>query len=85
MPVAVADGELTGTELHFDVEDVDEAVQRLVVAGARLLSPASARDWGDLAAYLADPDGNVIVVAMPLPTVTGEQASSVNPGAGAAV
>ena len=28
--------------------------------------PAAPRDWGDEAAYFADPDGNVLVVARPL-------------------
>jgi predicted enzyme related to lactoylglutathione lyase len=66
MPVALVEAEITGTELYFHVDDVDEAVQQLVGAGARMLSPAAARDWGDFAAYLADLDGNVIVVARPL-------------------
>lgn len=64
-PVVVPKGEITGTELYFHVADLDEAVARLGAAGARLLSPAAPRDWGDVAAYFADPDGNVIVVAKP--------------------
>jgi predicted enzyme related to lactoylglutathione lyase len=66
LPASVPEGEITGTELYFHVDVVDEAVQRLVDAGARLLSPARPRDWGDVAAYVSDPDGNVIVVARPL-------------------
>jgi uncharacterized glyoxalase superfamily protein PhnB len=42
-------------------------VERLHSAGARALSPLGPRDWGDEAAYFADPDGNVLVVARPLP------------------
>jgi uncharacterized glyoxalase superfamily protein PhnB len=41
-------------------------VNRLTAAGARVLSPVAPRDWGDDAAYFADPDGNVIVVARPI-------------------
>ena len=70
LPTSVPECEITGTELYFHVDDVDDAVQRLVGAGARVLSPASPRDWGDVAAYVADPDGNVVVVAKPLPAVT---------------
>jgi predicted enzyme related to lactoylglutathione lyase len=66
MPAELPEGSITGTELYFHVDDVDGAVNRLVSAGARLLSPAAPRDWGDVAAYVADPDGNVIVVARPL-------------------
>jgi GNAT superfamily N-acetyltransferase len=42
------------------------AVSRVESAGGRVLSPALPRDWGDRAAYFADPDGNVVVVAVPL-------------------
>jgi len=53
------------TELYFHVDDLDAATRRLVAAGARLLSGRAPRDWGDEAAYYADPDGNVLVVARP--------------------
>ncbi len=65
LPVAVAAGELSATELYFYVDDIDAAVASLSGAGARQLSELEARDWGDVAAYFADPDGNVIVVATP--------------------
>jgi len=65
-PMVVPAGELVGNELYFHVTDLEAAVQRLARAGARELSPIAARDWGDEAAYFADPDGNVIVVARPL-------------------
>ncbi|HTL23377.1 MAG TPA: VOC family protein [Mycobacteriales bacterium] len=55
----------SATELYFRTADVDAAVSRLQAAGAELLSPRVLRDWGDEAAYLADPDGNVVVVACP--------------------
>jgi catechol 2,3-dioxygenase-like lactoylglutathione lyase family enzyme len=63
------DGEITGSELYFRCDDgvelgaIIERVQRI---GARVLSPRAPRDWGDEAAYFADPDGNVVVVAAPL-------------------
>lgn len=53
-------------EVYLHCEDVVDAAARLQRAGARLLSPLMHRDWGDEAAYLADPDGHVLVVALPL-------------------
>ena len=41
--------------------------RRLTARGARCLSPLAPRPWGDEAAYFEDPDGNVVVVARPLP------------------
>lgn len=70
MPAAVPEGAITGTELYFHVDDVEVALQRLVAAGASVLSPAAPRDWGDVAAYVADPDGNVVVVAKPVPAAS---------------
>ena len=67
--VATPAGGLTATEIYLRVEDLGEAVARLTAAGARLLSPAAPREWGDEAAYFADPDGNVIAVARaPVPS-----------------
>ena len=65
LPLALAAGELNSTELYFYVDDMEAAVTSLVGAGARQLSELAARDCGDVAAYYADPDGNVIVVATP--------------------
>lgn len=68
VPVRMARGELAPTELYFYPESIEEAMPRLVAAGARKLSDLAARDWGDEAAYFADPDGNVLVLARPLAT-----------------
>ncbi len=57
------EGHTAATELYFHTEDPVTTMDRLKRAGARLLSPMSARPWGDEAAYFADPEGNVIVVA----------------------
>ncbi len=65
VPASVPAGAVTSTELYAWVDDLPAAVARLERAGARLLSPAAPRDWGDDAAYFADPDGNVIAVAVP--------------------
>jgi len=66
VPRAVADGELTGTELYFHSDHLEADLERVRNAGGRLLSDLAPRDWGDEAAYFADPDGNLIVVARSL-------------------
>ncbi len=66
VPVRIGPGAIAPTELYFHVDDVEAALERVVRAGARLLSPAGPRDWGDEAAYVADPEGNVVVLARPL-------------------
>lgn len=66
VPARVPDGALAPTELYLYSDDVEGTIARLVTMGARLLSPLQERPWGDEAAYFADPDGNVIVVARPL-------------------
>ncbi len=63
MPERALSGRLTGTELYFYCEDLEDAVARLEAIGARSLSPLQKRRWGDHAAYFADPAGNVIVLA----------------------
>lgn len=55
----------TASELYLRVDDVPEALDRLVAAGGRLLSPVEARPWGDDAGYVADPEGNVVAVSRP--------------------
>jgi predicted enzyme related to lactoylglutathione lyase len=63
--VQIPPGALAPTELYFHVDDLQPALRRVQDAGGRLLSALARRDWGDEAAYFADPDGNVIVVARP--------------------
>jgi lactoylglutathione lyase len=62
-PVEVGPGKNSGTELYVHVDDIDAAIERLRDAGARPLSRRRPREWGDEAAYFADPDGNVVAVA----------------------
>lgn len=64
-PLRAAPGQLTATELYVSVDDLDAAQARLLACGARRLSALAPRDWGDDAAYFADLDGNVVVVASP--------------------
>ena len=66
VPVRPPDGGLSSAELYLHVDDPAPAAARLLEAGARPLSPLAPRPWGDEAAYFADLDGNVVVVARPL-------------------
>lgn len=65
MPAAPVAGEVSRAELYFRVDALPAAIEKLEAAGARLLSSAQERPWGEVAAYFADPDGNVIAVAVP--------------------
>jgi len=58
---------LTRTELYLHCADLEGALRRAADAGARPLSPLAPRDWGDEAANFADPEGNVVVFARPIP------------------
>lgn len=65
-PAKLPVGEVGGTELYFYVDaELPSAIARLEAVGARMLSKLAPRDWGDEAAYFADPDGNVLVLARP--------------------
>ena len=66
VPVKTPGGEISATEIYFYVDELSSAIERLKNAGARELSPLAERSWGDAAAYFADPDGNVLVLARPV-------------------
>lgn len=67
VPVRIPGGALAPTELYFYPNDLPAAIERVREAGARTLSALAPRTWGDEAAYFADPEGNVIALARPLP------------------
>lgn len=50
-------------ELYLPADNVVEAYQRAVRAGAKEINPPADRDWGDSVGYIADPDGHVIAFA----------------------
>ena len=62
-PSLVPPGGISATEIYCRCDVLDAAITRLQSAGARTLSGRARRDWGEEAAYFADPDGNVLVVA----------------------
>lgn len=51
------------SELYLYVEDPRERYHQAIRAGAKAVSPVGERDWGDIAGYVADPDGHVIAFA----------------------
>ena len=59
--------------LYVYVENVDEAVQRAVRSGARILMPATNQFWGDRTAWIIDPSGHVWTVATRIEETTEEQ------------
>jgi len=52
-----------GFELGFKVEDVDQAYEELVAAGAEGVALPTTRPWGQRTAYLRDPDGHLVELA----------------------
>jgi len=55
------------------VADVDQAVERAVSLGARVLIPAQNQFWGDRTARILDPSGHVWTVASRIEETTEEQ------------
>lgn len=50
-------------ELYFYVDDIELEFSNALMSGAKLISPISERDWGDLACYFSDIDGHIIAFA----------------------
>ncbi len=50
-------------ELYMNVNNPEEYYKRAVKIGALPISDLMLRDWGDEAAYCADPDGHIIAFA----------------------
>lgn len=55
------------------VSDVDQAVERAVTVGARVLIPAQDQFWGDRTARIIDPSGHVWTVASRIEETSEEQ------------
>lgn len=51
-------------ELFVYVDDVDALVGQLRQDGGQVLSEPADRFWGERVAYVADPDGNPVALAM---------------------
>jgi len=53
-------------ELCLNVDDVDAAVTELEAIGAPLVLPPTDQPWGERAAYVEDPDGNLVMLVAPI-------------------
>lgn len=53
-------------ELCVDVGDTDAAVAALTAIGAAVVLPPTDQPWGERAAYVQDPDGNLVMLVAPL-------------------
>jgi lactoylglutathione lyase len=49
-------------ELCVYVDDVDAAVERMREAGTRIVVEPADQPWGERIAYVADPDGNLLML-----------------------
>jgi lactoylglutathione lyase len=52
-------------ELFVYVDDVDASFRQLADAGATALREPADMPWGERVAFLQDPEGNVVSIAMP--------------------
>ncbi len=59
----VPPGRLGPVEIYLRTDDLPHTIARLVSVGARELSELREREWGEHAAYFADPDGHILVIA----------------------
>lgn len=50
-------------ELYLRVSDPSQYMDRAESVGAKVLSKVEERNWGDIAGYVADPDGHVVAFA----------------------
>jgi len=55
------------------VENVDQAIERAVAAGAKILIPVKDQFWGDRTGWIMDPAGHVWTVASRIEEATAEQ------------
>ncbi|RLQ93186.1 VOC family protein [Falsibacillus albus] len=61
------DGKVPQTlEIGFVTEDVKGTVERLRAEGTTILSEATEKPWGQLVAYVEDPDGHYIEICSPM-------------------
>lgn len=55
-------------ELFVYVEDVAATFNALVASGVRFIKTPEAMPWGETVAFVADPEGNPVALAMPTPS-----------------
>lgn len=59
--------------IYVYVENVDQAVERAVAAGAKVLIPVKNQFWGDRIAWIMDPSGHVWTISTRIEETTAEE------------
>jgi PhnB protein len=59
--------------IYVYVENVDQAVERAVAAGAKVLIPVKDQFWGDRVGWVVDPAGHVWTVATRIEATSAEE------------
>lgn len=55
-----------GIEIGFATNNVEEALQNAIKEGATLVEKAKTKPWGQVVAYVKDPDGFLIEICTPM-------------------
>lgn len=55
-----------GIEIGFTTEDVDATVESALNAGATLAEESKTKPWGQVVAYVRDPDGFLVEICTPM-------------------
>ena len=55
-----------GIEIGFTTDNVEEAVTSAISAGGTLLEKPKTKPWGQVVAYVRDPDGFLIEICTPM-------------------
>ena len=59
--------------IYVYVEDVDQAVERAVAAGARVMTPVTTYFWGDRTGRVMDPSGHTWLISTRVEETTEEE------------
>lgn len=55
-----------GIEIAFTAKNVDETVESAVTAGAILIEKPQTKPWGQVVAYVRDPNGFLVEICTPM-------------------
>jgi lactoylglutathione lyase len=61
-----ADGQPLGFEIALVTDDVAAAFDRAVAAGAKAITPAKAKPWGQTVVYVRSAEGTIIELCTPI-------------------
>lgn len=61
--ISLEPGLVRPVEIYLRTSDPTACIAKLSEAGAELTSPLKRRAWGEEAAYMLDPEGNILAIA----------------------